>query len=99
MFPRNDAVRNTPFDLILGTDRLLHTRWGGGGVVGGVRVSGGYNCLRGLILRDQFWNAQNVNGVGWVGKVLIHHTILKTQSAPTPPPLLGRSKRSVPWEL
>ena len=30
----------------------------GGG--GGVRVSGGYNCLRGLILRGQFWNAQNV---------------------------------------
>ena len=32
-------------------------------VVGGVRVSGGYNCLRGLILRGQFWNAQNVKGV------------------------------------
>ena len=34
MFPRNDAVRNTPFDLILGTDRLLHARWGGGEGVG-----------------------------------------------------------------
>ena len=34
-------------------------------------------------------------GGGGVGKVLIHHTILKTQSAPP----LGRSKRSVPWEL
>ena len=46
------------FDLILGTDRLLHARWGrgGGGLSGGggVRVSGGYNCLRGLILRGQF---------------------------------------------
>ena len=24
-------------------------------------------------------------GGGWVGKVLIHHTILKTQSTPAPP--------------
>ena len=66
MFPRNDAARNTPFDLILGTDRLLHARLGGGGGeagFGGVRVSGGYNFLRGLILGGQFWNAQNVKGV------------------------------------
>ena len=62
MFPRNDAVRNTPFDLILGTDRLLHARWGGGGGGGG-GASGGYNFLRGLILGGQFWNAQNVKGV------------------------------------
>ena len=48
MFPRNDAVRNTPFDLIFGTDRLLHARCGGGGGggkggkagFGGVRASG-----------------------------------------------------------
>ena len=66
MFPRNDAVRNTPYDLILGTDHLLHARWAGGGVeagFGGVRVSGGYNFLRGLILGGQFWNAQSVEGV------------------------------------
>ena len=39
--------------------------WGGGGEAGfgGVRVSGGYNFLRGLILGGQFWNAQNVKGV------------------------------------
>ena len=30
---------------------------------GGVRVSGGYNFLRGLILGGQFWNAQNVKRV------------------------------------
>ena len=38
----------------------------GGGVeagFGGVRVSGGYNFLRGLILGGQFWNAQSVEGV------------------------------------
>ena len=70
MFPRNDAVRNTPFDLIFGTDRLLHARCGGGGGgtggkagFGGVRASGRYNVLRGLILGGQFWNAQNVKGV------------------------------------
>ena len=27
----------------------------------------------------------NFKGGGWVGKVLIHHTILKTQSTPAPP--------------
>ena len=48
MFPRNDAVRNTPFDLIFGTDRLLHAR------CGGVRASGRYNFLRGLILGVNF---------------------------------------------
>ena len=65
MFPRNDAVRNTPFDLILGTDRLLHARCVGGGGGRGRRVwvSGGYNFIRGLILGGQFWNAQNVKGV------------------------------------
>ena len=30
MFPRNDAVRNTPFELILGTDLLLHATGGWG---------------------------------------------------------------------
>lgn len=65
MFPRNDAVRNTPYDLILGTVHLLHARWAGGGEggFGGVRVSGGYNFLRGLILGGQFWNAQIVKRV------------------------------------